>query len=254
MVSCNKSSLEAVFFNKHGIEESLKKDILNWTEGYIDNVNPDFMAVLDFSRKDILVFEKCFDPKLKCSCDCSASYLMDNVVESQRDTIRFIDNKLKEFAFSNKLLPRKCVFNLRFNLSFDKKETVTYVRSIIILSSDDKIQPELALVTIQDITKMTNYLQGTYFEIKSLGQSTASSDIFLKFEKKINNLIHPPADLTKRENQILQLLINGQTSQHISKELFIAKTTVDKHRQNLMRKFKVSNVTQLIRKYLQSVV
>ncbi len=253
MKSCKKSSLNTVFLNKHHLKEPLKKEVLNWTKAYVQNVNPDYMAVLDFSKEDILVFEKCYDSKLKCIFDPGTLHLYNNVVEDQQENICKIDKELKDFSFLNKIPPRKCVFNLRFNISFDKDKTVTYLRSVIILSSDDKMQPELVLVTLQDFTKITNYLQGTYFEIKCLTKSTALNTAFLNFENKMNSLLHPVIPLTAREKQILDFLIQGQTSQHISDILFIAKTTVDKHRQNLMRKFNVSNVTQLIRSYLHSV-
>ena len=42
--------------------------------------------------------------------------------------------------------------------------------------------------------------------------------------------------LSNREKEILSLIANGKTSKEISETLFIAKTTVDTHRKNMIRK------------------
>jgi DNA-binding NarL/FixJ family response regulator len=52
--------------------------------------------------------------------------------------------------------------------------------------------------------------------------------------------------LTRREQQILGLLAKGKTSQVIGQELFLSPLTVDTHRRNLIQKFAVKNVAELI--------
>ncbi len=52
--------------------------------------------------------------------------------------------------------------------------------------------------------------------------------------------------LTRRERQILSLLSEGKTSQVIGQELFLSPLTVDTHRRNLIQKFGVKNVAELI--------
>jgi DNA-binding NarL/FixJ family response regulator len=49
-----------------------------------------------------------------------------------------------------------------------------------------------------------------------------------------------------REQQILGLLAKGKTSQVIGQELFLSPLTVDTHRRNLIQKFAVKNVAELI--------
>lgn len=53
--------------------------------------------------------------------------------------------------------------------------------------------------------------------------------------------------LSKRENEILQLIGNGKTSKEISEVLFIAKTTVDTHRKNMIRKLNFDNGKELLK-------
>ncbi|MCU7845632.1 MAG: response regulator transcription factor [Candidatus Thiodiazotropha sp. (ex Monitilora ramsayi)] len=59
-------------------------------------------------------------------------------------------------------------------------------------------------------------------------------------------LDHLPAELTTREFQILTQLVRGLSSKEIADMLSIAPKTVDKHRENLMKKLQVSNVAQLL--------
>ena len=53
--------------------------------------------------------------------------------------------------------------------------------------------------------------------------------------------------LSNREKEILQLIANGKTSKEIAETLFIAKTTVDTHRKNMIRKLNLSNGNELVK-------
>ena len=53
--------------------------------------------------------------------------------------------------------------------------------------------------------------------------------------------------LTKREKQILQAIAKGNTSAEIAEQLFISVITVETHRRNLLQKFKVRNMIELIK-------
>lgn len=53
--------------------------------------------------------------------------------------------------------------------------------------------------------------------------------------------------LSKREKEILHLIANGKTSKEIAEQLFIAKTTVDTHRKNMIRKLELNSGNELIK-------
>ncbi len=57
--------------------------------------------------------------------------------------------------------------------------------------------------------------------------------------------------LTKREQEILELIAEEMTSQQIAKKLFITVSTVENHRINLFYKFGVKNVVGLVKKGMQ---
>lgn len=52
--------------------------------------------------------------------------------------------------------------------------------------------------------------------------------------------------LTKRELEILSLLINGRETKEIATALFISVETVSSHRKNLLRKTQSRNTTEMI--------
>ncbi|QTD37590.1 response regulator transcription factor [Polaribacter batillariae] len=53
--------------------------------------------------------------------------------------------------------------------------------------------------------------------------------------------------LSNREKEILHLIANGKTSKEIAAELFLAKTTIDTHRKNMIRKLNLSSGSELVK-------
>lgn len=53
--------------------------------------------------------------------------------------------------------------------------------------------------------------------------------------------------LSKREHQVMELVIEGFDSQTIADKLFISKNTVQSHRKNIFRKMEVHSVAELIK-------
>ena len=58
---------------------------------------------------------------------------------------------------------------------------------------------------------------------------------------------HQPA-LTKREIEVLDLLVKGLCAKEIADNLFISETTVITHKKNLKKKYNVRNTVELISK------
>ncbi len=58
--------------------------------------------------------------------------------------------------------------------------------------------------------------------------------------------------LTRREREILRLIVDGLTSVQIAERLYISPRTVDTHRANMMQKLNISNVAALVRFALDS--
>ena len=57
--------------------------------------------------------------------------------------------------------------------------------------------------------------------------------------------------LTRREKEILQLIVDEKTTQEIADTLFLSVSTVETHRMNLISKLGVKNVAGLVKLTLE---
>ncbi len=57
--------------------------------------------------------------------------------------------------------------------------------------------------------------------------------------------------ITKREKEVLSLIVKGLTSSEIAKRLYISPRTVETHRSNLMQKLDIKNTAGLVRYALE---
>lgn len=72
---------------------------------------------------------------------------------------------------------------------------------------------------------------------------------FIKIGKLENGNNNPDkSNLTKREREILEMVLAGKNSRDIATRLNISKRTVDGHRANINNKFGVRNTAQLYKK------
>ncbi|MGM0546378.1 MAG: response regulator [Bacteroidota bacterium] len=67
-----------------------------------------------------------------------------------------------------------------------------------------------------------------------------------------NDLSINDHSITDREQEILQLIVDGLTSKEIAEKLYISPRTVDTHRANLMEKLDLSNIAELVRYAIQN--
>ncbi|USQ15351.1 response regulator transcription factor (plasmid) [Legionella lytica] len=79
---------------------------------------------------------------------------------------------------------------------------------------------------------------------KHINQSVNNESLHL-LNKRINSL-------SKREQQIIKLIIDGKLNKQIAHELSISISTVEAHRSNIMNKVQAKNLAQLIKLYLQA--
>ncbi len=63
-----------------------------------------------------------------------------------------------------------------------------------------------------------------------------------------------PEELTSREKEVLQFVWSGYQNREIADRLKVSVKTVEAHRANMLRKYRVSNVAQLLKATLQKGV
>ena len=59
--------------------------------------------------------------------------------------------------------------------------------------------------------------------------------------------------LSKREKEVMTLLIEGYNSKQIAEKLYLSERTVSNHRANMLQKCKVNNTVELVKLYLDNV-
>ena len=89
-----------------------------------------------------------------------------------------------------------------------------------------------------DLQTLTNCLTGIEQTTKYIQSDLIWEKIF---PEKDSSIV-----LTKREQEILHHIKAGKTSKEIADILFLSELTVKSHRQNMMRKFDVKNVVELL--------
>lgn len=80
--------------------------------------------------------------------------------------------------------------------------------------------------------------------------SDLMKESFLRKNNQGGNYDHQR--ITDREQEILQLIVDGLTSKQIAEKLYISPRTVDTHRANLMEKLELNNIAELVRYAIQN--
>ncbi|MTI87651.1 MAG: response regulator transcription factor [Balneolaceae bacterium] len=86
--------------------------------------------------------------------------------------------------------------------------------------------------------------QGNRYLGKEFSRMMTKEYMRLARQKKRHD---PFKSVTKREKEILGLLVQGLTSAEIATKLYISPRTVDKHRTNLLKKLNQKNTASLVR-------
>lgn len=125
-------------------------------------------------------------------------------------------------------------------------------RSTIVLILSNRTERSIVVQTIQNGASGYLLKNSSLDELRRcIAEAVKGSICYSKEVTEIlsrpsrNELLAAPR-LTKREKQILELIAQGKTSQAIGDELFLSPLTIDTHRKNLLLKFQVKNVAELI--------
>ena len=124
--------------------------------------------------------------------------------------------------------------------------------STIILILSNHTERSIIMQTIQNGASGYLLKNSSIDELRNCIAEAVKGNI--SFSKEVVEIISRPSKnqlqerprLTRREKEILALIAEGKTSQNIASELFLSPLTVDTHRKNLIQKFEVKNVAELI--------
>lgn len=157
-----------------------------------------------------------------------------------------IGNSIVNF-FSQLAVDKLMKYKVRYDIRFRKKNG-DYARILyqgILLEHDEKGKFLRTLSVHTDITYLKQEGKPVLSFIGMDGEPSFR-DVISK-----NDFIESKEELTRREKQVLKLLIEGKLSKEISSILKISKQTVDTHRKNMLHKKDLSNTGELIGKALR---
>lgn len=125
-------------------------------------------------------------------------------------------------------------------------------RSVIVLILSNRTERSIVVQTIQNGASGYLLKNSSLDELRLCIAEAVKGGIC--YSKEVTEILSRPSRnellavprLTKREKQILELIAQGKTSQAIGEELFLSPLTIDTHRKNLLQKFQVKNVAELI--------
>ncbi|MEO6191065.1 MAG: response regulator transcription factor [Saprospiraceae bacterium] len=121
-----------------------------------------------------------------------------------------------------------------------------FIRESFKVGADGYISKE---TNVEDVAKaIEKVMKGEIYFGKGIETINKKSNNSNDKQNESNlNRFNARFHLTKRELEILEMLIEGKTSKDISSILFISKDTVNVHRKNLMKKLNISNVVMLVK-------
>ena len=118
---------------------------------------------------------------------------------------------------------------------------MVYKANILIVEVDNF----KAISFFKDVTKLTGVKKALNYYIS---YNKKPNENLKALSEKFDKLLKNKLLLSAQERKILKSVMEGKTSKNIALDLFISKATVDTHRQNIIKKLKVSNTNEAIQK------
>lgn len=180
--------------------------------------------------------------------DFSVQYIFDNIYPDDKN--RFIAHEKKVTEFFTQLPPEKV---MKYKVSYDyrlkcKDDSYKWIlQQVTTIQTDDHGAVIRVLGVHTDVS-----------HIKTDNQPSGLSFIGLEGELSfynvaLDNLTFLPSVqlFTKREKEVLKLIVEGKTSQEIANQLYTSKNTIDTHRKNILRKAGCTSPIELVSKSIR---
>jgi len=173
-----------------------------------------------------------------------------DLVTSKKPDILIIDIRMPKLSgieavsqLDLESLPTKCIILSMHDSEEYILKSVKAGAKGYLLKDTGKVEFLKAIHTVRD---GGTYYSGDISQVLVSNLLNPSNSMSGEGDKKTTT--ETPFDLTKKELQVLSLILEGNTNQQISEQLNNSKRTVETHRFNLMRKMEVKNLLDLSKK------
>jgi DNA-binding CsgD family transcriptional regulator len=224
---------------------SLEKDLPELIAQYEKLVKPDFLFVIDMcDTNSRLAFEKNYT--LQCDKgNVDFEILMSSIPKNKLTELMEIDAISTSFVKEFFKTPFQYSMNVGIPVELIAGRPQYLLRTGTVMSFDKKGIPDYAITSFKDVTPLTGVKKNLNYYI-SCGNKP--NEELRTLCRKFDTLLKSKIILSPQERKILLSVKSGKTSRDIATDLFISKSTVDTHRQNIIRKFKVKNTSEAIQK------
>ncbi len=145
----------------------------------------------------------------------------------------------KEYKEELKADPYYALFSIDFRLRHKQGHYIWLNRQTTCFKTDKEGNMVYAFVLFTDITHVKKTDSHCIHWLGDYKYKLYFEDLIKKYNKNHN--------ITKREKDILMMILNGESATDIAKKLSISAHTVISHRKNLLRKFCAKNTAELVK-------
>src|SRR5688500_4519590 len=212
------------------------------THPVISLLRPDFYMIYKFSKSTIL-YQQNINLNLGPG-EVTFDRIMDHISTDDKRNIHAIDNVMCRIITGRKLQPFDYIYKICGNIECPDSGVKRIMRTSFLIHSETTGVPGMGFLCFNDVTGMVSSIKPNNYDITfDPGQPHLSRELcsLLKESRPAANV------LTSREKDILHSIDKGMSSKAIASHLFIAKATVDTHRQNMLRKWDAPNTASLLK-------
>ncbi len=206
-------------------------------------LRPDFFMIYKFSKSTIL-YEHNINLDLHAQ-NVTTQKIMQYLTPGDLDHIRSIDKIMIQVTTERKLQPLDYVYRICGNMECPNTTLKRILRTSFLIHSNAAGMPELGFFCFHDVSTLFSSIRPKNYDISfDYGHEHLKDEVMMRLQR----LKLPQTIITPRELDILRHIDKGMSSKEIASCLFISKTTVDTHRQNMLRKWDLPNTAALLKR------
>src|SRR5687767_10205119 len=212
------------------------------TQPILQLLRPDFYLIFRYNPFRIIYQEN-------IRLDLGANEVTYNLISRYSkaedfEHIQRIDSVIEQLVRECRIQPFDFVCKILCNIEIPNEPAKRFMRTTFVGRCDQRGNPDYGVICFHDFTMMTGSIKPYNFDI-----TFAPDKVELCHEayRRIRKIIPKAQNITLREREIITCLDRGMSSKETGDFLFISKATVDTHRQNMLRKYSLSNTSALLR-------
>lgn len=210
-------------------------------------LRPDYYLIFRFGDTCKILYQENvnldlggLDVNLENVYKCIVRQDLEHIVSTDKVMIQLIQERM--------LQPWDYIYKICGNVNSPNPGLKRLMRSSILIHRDPHGKEHLGFMCFHDVSAMVSSIKPNGYEIACEPELDFLSD---EIGSRLRKMKGPRMELTRREKEIIECLRKGLSSKEIAGALFISVATVNTHRQNMLRKWEVTNTAALLQKCIE---